>query len=288
VMRRMINVLVGTRGDIRLIRIRESNRTYSCHVWDDSLWIAVKDNILLRDYERAGISLDTVRGTIIDAGAHVGLFSLRASTYAARVLALEPHPMNVALLRMNIMRNRLDNVRIIPKGLWSSRAPMRLYEGDHSADPSFVSESSSWHDVQCITLGDLIEEYGPVDLLKLDIEGAEFEVIREAKDASLRCIKTIVGELHLAHRREQEKELRNKLQANGFEVKILEPLLLFPSESIRRIVKAWSHLRANVRLKGTVLAAYVLEPLLMNLVGDKRRIEEEGLRYLFARRNASM
>ena len=68
---------------------REEGVELRCTVNEDNLWIAVKDNLLLAEYEREGVSLRDVSGVVVDAGAHVGVFSLLASVHARSVVAIE-------------------------------------------------------------------------------------------------------------------------------------------------------------------------------------------------------
>jgi FkbM family methyltransferase len=54
---------------------------------------------------------------VVDAGAHVGLFSLAASTFAKEVISLEPHPVNFKLLQLNLEINNTRNIISINKAL---------------------------------------------------------------------------------------------------------------------------------------------------------------------------
>ena len=83
---------------------------FRCKVNEDSLWGAVKDNLVLAEYEREGVRLQALSGVVLDAGAHVGTFALLASVHAKRVVALEAHPENYSMLQHNISRNHTTNV----------------------------------------------------------------------------------------------------------------------------------------------------------------------------------
>src|SRR3989441_3170465 len=58
---------------------------------------------------------------VVDAGAHIGLYTLRAAAKAATVVAIEPDPSNRSLLERNIRLNGFSNIIVVPKAL-SSRS----------------------------------------------------------------------------------------------------------------------------------------------------------------------
>ncbi len=114
---------------------------------------------------------------VIDIGANVGAFSIRASSYSPHVIAIEP--VTADLLRENI---RLNN------------APVRVIEG---ALGDGRSKKVRWddHEVSSLTypLRKIIEMSGGCDFLKCDCEGAEWQI--EPKD--LEGIRRIEMELHI-------------------------------------------------------------------------------------------
>ncbi len=58
---------------------------------------------------------------IVDAGAHVGLYSIKHASIAQKVIAIEPIPFNYKLLRININLNKLSNVYPSNVALWRER-----------------------------------------------------------------------------------------------------------------------------------------------------------------------
>ena len=76
---------------------------------------------------------------MLDVGANVGYMTALAARMAGSeglVVAVEPEPANVALLRANLWLNGLENVRVLPIAAWSARdmLPLRLNadnRGDH-------------------------------------------------------------------------------------------------------------------------------------------------------------
>jgi FkbM family methyltransferase len=277
---------LGVKGEIDCVMFQEDSRQFVSLIPDDNLWIAVKDNLILSEYERCGVRLSSLSGTVIDAGAHVGLFSLRAGCHASHVVALEPHPVISDLFEFNLKRNNVRNVELLRKALWSSTETIMLHEGRHTAESSVVMSGSRSHAVETITLDDLVERSDPIDLLKLDIEGAEFEVIRRASASTLSRIRAIVGELHLEGREAQQKELVEKLRSVGFRVSVLPPPVYFWKESMSRLIRNWRKLRDHRRLKLLVAAVYTTLALVdrVSVTADPRKSD---LAFLYAQREPS-
>ena len=145
---------------------------------------------------------------IVDAGANVG----SASRYflqrfpSATVVAIEPDPGNFALLEANCAAH--PRAVLINRALWPESTRLAL---DHSlaaecavrthlpaipSSPS-ISPSSSQATCDTLTMQELIASHGPVDLLKLDIEGAEAQLFEPGRDLSwLDQVASIVIELH--------------------------------------------------------------------------------------------
>ena len=176
--------------------------------------------------------------SVIDGGAHVGLFTLFAAprVHPGPVLAVEPSSRQCSVLRRNL--RHVDNVTIREAGLAgrSGTAQFRSYlklpamSGlldfiDEDSDRAFVARAilekmaldagvntaridlgyvagtsltSELEDVNTVSLNDLMDECGweHVDLLKLDIQGAELEVLSGLQDAHWEKISQITGEIH--------------------------------------------------------------------------------------------
>ena len=136
---------------------------------------------------------------IVDAGANIGIATLYfAWKYPqARIAAIEPEPSNLELLRRNC--EDLPAVRIIPAALWSGHS--QLFISDPAAEKwtfSVAENRTSGTAVQSVTIGDVLRESGfsHIDILKLDIEGAERELFRKGWQEWLPKVRMIVIELH--------------------------------------------------------------------------------------------
>lgn len=159
--------------------------------------------------------------TIVDIGAHVGLFSIRAASRwpGARIVAVEASPRSARYLRANVARNRLDRVTVMEAACGGSRRRAVLHR--RGADMmSSLYAAGEGDEVDVITLDDVFRANGieRCDLLKLDCEGAEYEIILGAAPETLGRIGRIVMECH----RGQEAtpaDLERHLVVSGFDVR---------------------------------------------------------------------
>ena len=128
---------------------------------------------------------------IIDAGAHIGMSTLYFAKQfpTAKIIAIEPNPITRELLETNIWENRLeDRVEVLAAALSDQAGSAQLHHliaAEWQLNANLTA--TAWNDaplthstqVETITLSSLLDQ--PVDLLKLDIEGAELTVLREAR-----------------------------------------------------------------------------------------------------------
>jgi len=170
-------------------------------------------------------SSDTDAPYIIDAGANIGLSVLYFKKLfpKATVLAFEPDKKIAGILQDNIDSHNLQNVSVINKGLWDEEKEMTFYA--EGADAGRISsEASATSTIQVTLLGPYLTR--PVDLLKMDIEGAETTVLRASKD-KLRLVKRIFVEYHSFVGQEQTlSELLSILTEAGFRLNINVPGLV--------------------------------------------------------------
>jgi len=126
--------------------------------------------------------------TVVDVGAHHGLYTLLASKcvgWDGHVVAIEPSPRECARLEKHLRLNRCSNVELVPyaAGEDPGEADFYLVNGFHdwcnSLRPPAIKESAGTVRVQVRRLDDILSELeiSKVDLVKLDVEGAELPVL---------------------------------------------------------------------------------------------------------------
>jgi len=133
---------------------------------------------------------------IVDLGANAGyasvFFALRYPS--ARVIAVEPVPENAKLARRNV--SRLGRVDVVEAAAWPRPARLRLVDPGKGFWGMRVSEDASG-EIAAVTIPDLLNRAGAdrIDILKVDIEGAEAELFSE-NTAWLERVDLLVLELH--------------------------------------------------------------------------------------------
>jgi FkbM family methyltransferase len=177
---------------------------------------------VLRDYEVPHVDWASFN-TIVDVGANVGAATLWFARKApqAAIISVEPSRKVVPALRRNIHANRLDDrVQIVAAALADHTGTATLNEDGPSVfGTTAVSMSGTSEYVPAVSLQDLLEQHGldEVDFLKLDCEGAEFDILHAADDRLLRRHRFIVGEYHAARRADVDG-LLSRLEAARFRV----------------------------------------------------------------------
>jgi FkbM family methyltransferase len=170
------------------------------HATTDKYIIA---DVLLDAQYQCLMALDEVR-TIVDVGANIGTASvvLLNEYPEAIVVALEPDPGNFAVLQKNLAPygNRAIAFRC---ALWSCREQLAIDRGQFRDGGAWSfqvrpTNGGDTAEVEGITLADVMQRYGlkTIDILKIDIEGAERYVFESSVSASLPTIGRIAIELH--------------------------------------------------------------------------------------------
>jgi FkbM family methyltransferase len=156
-------------GDPGLSSALKTNTIYEPHVW------STIERVL-----RPG-------SAFVDVGASIGLFSVLASRCvgeSGRVFAFEPGPQNRSLLLLNLSTNGASNVAVDTRAL-GDRHGVLVYSpsGANGAVAPFDGNPSSLVSHELVTvvpLDDVIDEDVQIDLIKIDVEGAEGAVLRGA------------------------------------------------------------------------------------------------------------
>lgn len=130
-------------------------------------------------------------GVVIDCGANIGELSLRAAAAvgpAGRVYAVEASPPTASLLRQNVGRNQADNVEVVEAAVTDADTEQAFFLGTelHSLSSS-LWQPADFHGEQVAVRGTTLttllmkKNITRLDLVKLDIEGAELKALRGAE-----------------------------------------------------------------------------------------------------------
>ncbi|HUO04951.1 MAG TPA: FkbM family methyltransferase [Candidatus Binataceae bacterium] len=157
---------------------------------------------------------------VLDAGAHFGFYSLMAERCGAKVLSIEADPRTFRFLKYNLAANRSTNVCAVQVGISDRHETLQLFGnlelGDRSAH-TFVPGSGR-HDaieVQCLPLAEILAANGfdRCDLLKMDVEGFEYRVLKPFLEQTKIRPRLILVEYY-EHR--NTGDVRALLQEHGY------------------------------------------------------------------------
>jgi FkbM family methyltransferase len=130
-------------------------------------------------------------GCFYDVGAHIGFYALLAARVVGEqgtVVAFEPDPANVEVLRDNLARNNMIQTDVITSAVWSSRGRVNFQRdgSDQGAKSSrrgaviaaeFPPPNANLIEVEAITLDEYAQNGPRPTLIKVDVEGGEAEVL---------------------------------------------------------------------------------------------------------------
>jgi len=159
--------------------------------------------------------------TVVDAGAHVGVYTMLASPRCTRVLAFEPDPYNLRALRANA--EALSNVILVEKALSDSVGVTTFYVTPSTIGSSLIArEGGEAREVETTTID---AELAGLDigslLLKLNIEGAELRALEGARETLARAAHiTMFVEVNPAF--PASAEIEAWLASAGFDVAFID------------------------------------------------------------------
>jgi len=169
--------------------------------------------------------------TVLDIGANVGLFSIwvALNVPSARIFAFEAARDNFLALAENVRINRFTGISAHHYAVTDGSSDhATLYRGFHGGIHSIRPEYRNWdpsigsprktEKVRTITLERIFRrfEVDHVDYMKLDCEGAEYEILFSASGPTLSRIRKIVGEYHDLGPERHGGALKKFLTRNGF------------------------------------------------------------------------
>jgi FkbM family methyltransferase len=151
---------------------------------------------------------------MIDAGAYIGDSSAYFASKFQRlsIVALEPHPDNLALARRNLAPYG-ERVTLLNQALAATSRPVRI-AGEH--DGAAISAQGMAVEATTAPMIMTLAGQSRVDILKMDIEGFEGEVLAETADEWLSQVGLLIVE---CHGKDIESKVMETLKRNGFEAR---------------------------------------------------------------------
>ncbi len=182
----------------------------------NAYWIGTYEVVRMREFADALKQGDV----IYDVGANVGIYSLYASFEVGNsgwVYAFEPLERNLNYLRQHLALNNLQNCTVLETAICNTEGTLAFSAADWQPSMARLSPSGEI-EVPSTTLDICIygeQRLRPPNVLKIDVEGAEFEVLSGATRGITEFHPTIFLEVHGT---ELHRACREFLVAKGYSV----------------------------------------------------------------------
>jgi FkbM family methyltransferase len=181
----------------------------------------ITQNVLRCEYDRF---LPQDPKVIVDAGGFIGDLACHWATKfpAARIVVIEPNPDNYKFVKRNIEPYG-DRITLLNKGLWSRAARLKV-EGDEM-ESHVVETTGDDFDVDATDVPSILATCGGrIDVLKLDIEGAEAEVLGPGAQQWIDRVGFVVVETHGP---QIEADILQRMAGFGFQANRYRNLISF-------------------------------------------------------------
>jgi FkbM family methyltransferase len=208
--------LIPPEAEVRILRGPLRGKKWIAGAGPNAYWAGTYEVARVRAFAKA-----VVQGAVVyDVGAHVGFYSLLASSRvgpSGKVYAFEPLDRNLRYLRLHVTLNNLQNCVILEEAVCNrvgtlpfSAAAWESSMGRLSPDGEKLVPSTTLD--SCI-YGE--KGFSPPDIVKIDVEGAELEVLEGATRALTEFHPTIFLEVHGT---QLHADCLAFLQAKGYQV----------------------------------------------------------------------
>ncbi len=178
--------------------------------------------------------LRTLRhGVFVDVGAYVGFYTILVARRGWRVVAFEPNPINVILLKYNISLHGVgDRVVIVSKAAGDAHGWARFSISSSPSESSFTKYLSNGRKlldvvVEVVTIDSVLESLSVKDIdnlvMKVDVEGFGLRVLRGAMKTIERFKPFILFEVHRTFDDEDEIRALEMLKSLGYSFVVVEP-----------------------------------------------------------------
>tara|TARA_B100000809_G_C15036192_1_gene493842 strand:+ start:128 stop:994 length:867 start_codon:yes stop_codon:yes gene_type:complete len=214
-----------------------NNYTMYANTFDRILALNLWKNSLFEDFEMKIVDEIAKEGmTVLDVGANIGLYTLNLADkvgISGKVYSFEPEPNNFRLLNKNIVTNSFTNVITFQKAVSNTSGHTKLFccdenQGDHRIFDSHDARNSI--DIETVALDDEMQNIGPIDLIKTDIQGAEYhafcgmeKIIKQNENLIIIC--EFAPRL-LEKNNTTADMLLDKIELLGFHINLVDEILM--------------------------------------------------------------
>lgn len=151
---------------------------------------------------------------IWDVGAHIGSISVYLSSKFEKVIAFEPDPKNLKFLKKNAKKEGCENIKCVELALGSKNGKEIMHSemlaGSGMSSFSGKNKLKREFEVDCKKIDKVVEKIDKPDVIKLDVEGAEADVLRGAKNTLEEEKIEWVIEMHTSKTNQREDLIRKR------------------------------------------------------------------------------
>lgn len=160
-----------------------------------------------------------------DLGAHWGYFSLLATKLVGtqgKVMAFEPMPGNFSRLQRNVSANAIENLNIFHLAISDHDGQIKFSNTDDSFANSYLNVGNEIGVlVDTVSLDSFVETNTPPDFIKIDVEGAELDVLHGAKNLILTYKPIIHLSTHDIHLKGVDDQCRSIMDTYNYKMNVL-------------------------------------------------------------------
>ena len=202
--------IINLRNNLKCkIRIKSTDLQAFANVW------------LNKEYEEIGFFIESDE-TVIDIGAHIGLFTVYASQFCknGKIISCEPIKENFELLKENVSINNLSNIILYNNAITDKNDKVKVYLNNDSAANSIYGNGENYEEISTLSLSKILDEnMNEKNCLKLDCEGAEYQIINNTPDKYFKKITKICLEYHVINKDKiQLEKLKKRLNELNYEL----------------------------------------------------------------------
>ncbi len=158
---------------------------------------------IVTDYIIANVNSEK---TFYDLGANVGYYSILAAKYGMTAIAFEPDLTNMDRLQKHLEINKVKNVKLFPYAICEKKQMLKFSVSENLAantykDSKYLS-TEKYREVQGISIDEFVIEnpdIKPMSILKIDVEGAELDVLKGAVNSIIKYKPDILLSTHDIH-----------------------------------------------------------------------------------------
>lgn len=168
---------------------------YKVAFTDSPTFLMSIDELFIKEFYKFRATVDCPK--IIDCGSYIGtsILYFKVNYPNAVIIGFEPDATNYSILKSNLENWNFSDTTVMNAAIWINNESISFNSvGNMSSRiETDLTENNKKKIVKCIRLNDLLNE--EIDFLKIDIEGAEFAVLKDCSD-NLKNVKNLFVEYH--------------------------------------------------------------------------------------------